>query len=249
MPSSIEISEEEGVRYLHFGSRWIQGAMRIARPNSLELEYTRDMMLPLLLRADTAWPREVLHIGLGAASMLKFLLRHRPHARHTVIEIESAVISVAQQYFKLPSASARLRLEVGDGSEFVMRSERAFDLILVDGFDARGAAGMLDTLPFYCNCEARLAASGLLATNLLRRTRGVQPSMERLDAAFSGRAIALPACASGNTVALAAVGPAVERTPAELARAAQRLRIATGLNLVPTVARMKAAQRGGALRF
>jgi spermidine synthase len=39
--ASIEISEERGVRYLHFGSPWVQGAMRIARPWALELEYTR----------------------------------------------------------------------------------------------------------------------------------------------------------------------------------------------------------------
>jgi spermidine synthase len=37
MPS-IEISEERGVRYLHFGSRLVQGARRIARPWSFELE-------------------------------------------------------------------------------------------------------------------------------------------------------------------------------------------------------------------
>ena len=39
---SIDISEEAGVRYLHFGSSWIQGAMRIARPFALELDYTRE---------------------------------------------------------------------------------------------------------------------------------------------------------------------------------------------------------------
>ena len=42
--NSIEVSEEGGVRYLHFGSDWVQGAMRIQRPNALELPYTRDMM-------------------------------------------------------------------------------------------------------------------------------------------------------------------------------------------------------------
>ena len=34
---SVDISEEAGVRYLHFGSDWVQGAMRIARPWALEL--------------------------------------------------------------------------------------------------------------------------------------------------------------------------------------------------------------------
>ena len=64
---SIDIREEAGVRSLHFGSHWIQGAMRIARPYALELDYTRDMMLALLLRSGVRWPRHVLMIGLGAA--------------------------------------------------------------------------------------------------------------------------------------------------------------------------------------
>jgi spermidine synthase len=250
--TSIEVSEEQGVRYLHFGSRWIQGAMRVARPYALELAYTRDMMLSLLLRTDPAWPRDVLHVGLGAASLLKFLLRYRPHARHTVVEIDSGVVGVARQYFKLPSESARIRLQIADGSEYIQCSDREFDLILVDGFDAKGFAGMLDTLPFYCGCQARLSAAGVLATNLLQRTRGVRPSMERLGTAFDGRALALPPCESGNTIALAAKGAPIERSFAELARAAQRLRIASGLNLVPTVARMKAFRVGGTasgLRF
>ena len=34
MPKNfIDVSEEAGVRYLHFSQEWIQGAMRIQRPN------------------------------------------------------------------------------------------------------------------------------------------------------------------------------------------------------------------------
>jgi spermidine synthase len=46
--ASIEVSEERGVRYLHFGSELVQGAMRIARPWALELEYTRELMLTVV---------------------------------------------------------------------------------------------------------------------------------------------------------------------------------------------------------
>jgi len=66
MTISIDIREDSGVRTLHFGSEWVQGAMRIARPWNLELEYTREMMASLLLRDP---PRKVLLIGLGAASL------------------------------------------------------------------------------------------------------------------------------------------------------------------------------------
>ena len=66
---SVDISEEAGVRYLHFGSDWVQGAMRIARPWSLELAYTREMMAGLLLR-EPPWPKNALLIGLGAGSLV-----------------------------------------------------------------------------------------------------------------------------------------------------------------------------------
>ncbi|MCC6878882.1 MAG: spermidine synthase, partial [Rhodocyclaceae bacterium] len=102
MATPIDISEEGGVRYLHFDSDWIQGAMRIARPWALELDYTREMMAALLLRPEPDWPRKALLIGLGAASLTKFLYRHRPRAKLTVVEIEPAVVAAAHRFFKLP---------------------------------------------------------------------------------------------------------------------------------------------------
>src|SRR3954452_18629234 len=149
--TSIEVSEEAGVRYLHFGSRWIQGAMRVARPYALELEYTRDMMLPLLLRGGLRWPRRALLIGLGAASLPKFLYRHRPRAVMTVVEIDADVVHAARQYFKLPMDEKRLAIVIGDGHDYVAATSHEYDLIVVDGFDAKGRAGMLDTAPFYRN--------------------------------------------------------------------------------------------------
>jgi len=87
------------VRFLHFGSEWVQGAMRIARPYSLELEYTREMAACLLLRPDSEWPRRVLQVGLGAASLTKFWQRHRPDAKQTIVEINPAVVAMAEQSF------------------------------------------------------------------------------------------------------------------------------------------------------
>ena len=44
----ITLSEHNGVRYLHFGTEWIQGAMRLRKPDSLELEYAQQMMAWML---------------------------------------------------------------------------------------------------------------------------------------------------------------------------------------------------------
>jgi spermidine synthase len=255
---NIDISEEAGVRYLHFGSSWIQGAMRIARPFALELDYTREMMVPLLLR-EPDWPRKVLQIGLGAASVTKFLWRYRPQAKITVIEIEPRVVAAARQFFKLPDDPARIDIRHGDGADFVVASKQRFDLILLDGFDADARTGRLDNLPFYLDCRARLADDGLLCVNLLSRRKDFSKSVKRLEEAFDGHAIAFPSCDSGNAIALGAnaVAPATEGSPCgaptleDLKLAARQLKEDTSLNLLPTLARLAQSRHmaGGALRL
>ena len=69
--------------------------MRINRPWNLELEYTREMMAALVLRDEARWPRKILLIGLGAASLTRFLYRHRPLSHLTIVEIEPAVVAAA----------------------------------------------------------------------------------------------------------------------------------------------------------
>ncbi len=248
---SIDISEAAGVRFLHFGSDWVQGAMRIARPWSLELDYTREMMACLLLRPEPEWPRRVLLVGLGAGSLTKFLYRHRPEARLTVVEIEPKVVAAARQFFKLPEEDRRLHIVIDDAARYVPGGSDAFDLILVDGFDANARAGALATIPFYQACRARLADDGLLVVNLLGRNRGVGTSMERIAAAFDKRSLVFPSCDSGNAIAFAAVGAALEIKLGQLKTSARELKKETGLDLLPTVTRLETAVQcsGGVLRI
>ena len=236
---AVDISEEAGVRYLHFGSDWVQGAMRIARPWSLELAYTREMMAGLLLRGDSHWPRSALLVGLGAGSLAKFIYRNLPDCRITVVEINPQVEFIARQYFRLPDDPVRLTVTIGDGADYMLAGERCFDYILVDGFDPDACAGPLDTLPFYQACRARLTGSGLLDVNLLGRNKGFAASVERIRTAFDGRVAVFPSCDSGNTIAFATGGEPVAVTPDEMRARAQRLKTDSGLDLLSTISRLQ----------
>lgn len=236
----IELSEVGGVRYLHFSADWIQGAMRIQRPNSLELAYTREMMAGLLLR-DSPWPRNALIIGLGAGSLVKFIYHKLPSTRMTVVEIDPQVEIIARLHFKLPDDPMRINMVIGDGAQYVLEDGKQFDCILVDGFDKYGRAGVLDTLPFYQACRARLSDAGLLVVNLLGHSRGFQASQSRIAKAFDGRSLVFPSCDSGNTIAFATSGEEVDVGVDELTTRAQRLHKDTGLNLKPTIPRLQAA--------
>jgi spermidine synthase len=232
--TSIDIREEKGVRYLHFGTPWVQGAMRIARPWALELQYTRDLMVPLLFRADD-WPRRVLQAGLGSASITRFLYRYRPECVITVVEISDKVVAAARQFFKLPQ-DGRVEVVVADAARYVASTERRFDLVIVDGFDGNGRPGALDGERFYRDCRERLARDGLFAVNLLTRTRGVKASVARLRAAFGESVRVMEPPADGNTIALAGIAQMPDE--AELRAAARALRADSGLNLLPALARL-----------
>jgi spermidine synthase len=232
---SIEVSESAGVRYLHFSADWIQGAMRISRPNALELAYTQEMMAGLLLR-DPPWPRNALLIGLGAGSLVKFIYHKLPGTKITVVEIDPQVEIIARLHFKLPEDSLRLRVAIGDGARFMLRDGEHYDYILVDGFDKSGKAGVLDTQPFYQACRARLAAEGLLSVNLLGRNRGLAASKGRIAAAFDGQAVVFPSSGgSGNAIALARGGESVDATFEALLERAEAIHRQTGLDLAPAV--------------
>ena len=242
MTTPIDISEKSGVRYLHFGSPWIQGAMRIARPWNLELEYTREMMASLLLREAPGWPRKVLLIGLGAASLTKFLYRYRPLSHLTIVEIEPAVVAAARHYFKLPEDDRRIHMVIDDGAKYMLAAEKKYDLILIDGFDEHAKPGLLNSLPFYQACRNRLSAQGILAVNLLGLSRGVMDGYELIQQAFDERALMFPSCESGNTIAFAVDGDEVSLSLDEMKDAALLLKEETGLNLFPTLARLAQAK-------
>jgi spermidine synthase len=235
---SITVSEQAGIRYLHFSADWIQGAMRVAQPNALELAYTRDMMAGLLLR-EQPWPRNTLLIGLGAGSLAKFIYHRLPATKITVVEIESQVEIIARLHFSLPDDSSRLSVLIDDGARFMSQAGECYDYILIDGFDKNGRAGVLDTEPFYLACRARLTADGLLSVNLLGRNRGFAASEERIAAAFDHRAIFLPSGNSGNAIAFARGDTPVDATIEELSCRAEAIRRQTGLDLMPTVYRLQ----------
>ena len=130
--ASVEISEESGIRYLHLGSDTIQSGMRMKDPDELVLSYTRSMMAFLLFVPE---PQRIVSVGLGGGSINKWMYRHFPHARQTVLELNPRVIAAARQYFHLPPDDERLQVVETDGAQWVAEHPDSADVILVDGYD------------------------------------------------------------------------------------------------------------------
>ena len=210
-PSDVTLSEEDGVRYLHFGTPWIQGAMRLSRPTDLELDYVRRMMAWLLFMSP---PAEILQLGLGAGALTRFCHRRCRASRVTVVERDETVIQVARQWFALPPDDERLRVLHADAAQVVREpaSQGRYGVIQVDLYDAQARGPVLDSLAFYRDCRRALAAPGMLVVNLFGASHGFAKSLERLDRVFEGRVLAMAPVPAGNRVVLAFNGPPLSVT-------------------------------------
>jgi spermidine synthase len=200
----VTLSEEDGMRYLHFGTEWIQGGMRIARPYALELAYQQQMMSPALFLPE---PRRIVQLGLGAGALTKFCHRHVPSAEVVAVELSAAVVEAAHAWFLVPDEDARLTIVQDDARDFISRPGQRgrADWLQVDLYDAHARGPVYDDVAFYRACRAALRAPGVACFNLFGRR--FDPSFERICAAFGERALALPEVDEGNRIVLGFVGP------------------------------------------
>ena len=224
--ASVSVSEKFGVRTLYIGSDTVQSSMRLARPNDLELAYTRSMMAFLLFHSD---PQRVLMVGLGGGSLAKFIYHRFPATQVVAVEISPQVVAIAREFFYLPAGDVRLNIVVGDGAEYLRGEERTADVILVDGYDAESQAEALFTLEFYRDCARMLGESGMLVVNLWGGDLNFRTCVDRLAQAFDGLVACLPAGRPGNVVALAFKCSPGQPRWGDLVKRAQRLEALYGL--------------------
>src|SRR5689334_7933621 len=91
----VQISERDGMRYLHLGSDTVQSGMSLADPIELVLSYTRSMLAFLLFVPE---PPRLLNIGLGGGSLAKWIHRHLVNTQQLVLEISPQVIACARSH-------------------------------------------------------------------------------------------------------------------------------------------------------
>ncbi|GAB3372245.1 spermidine synthase [Massilia agri] len=215
----VTLSEQDGVRYLHFGTEWVQGAMRIRKPDWPELEYAQQMMAWMLFIEK---PQAIAQLGLGAATLTKFCYRQFPESTVTAVELNESVIAICNSMFKLPPLDERLDVLEMDAMDFVLDSANhgAFDVLQCDLYDATARGPVLDTPEFYQACKDCLADGGIMTVNLFGDHPSFAKNIKAMKFAF-GHVICLPEVHEGNVVALCFRDRPVIDKEALAARAAQ----------------------------
>ncbi len=200
----IEVIDEGDNRSLLFGGSVLQSAMSLSAPHNLALSYTRYMMASLLLDDE---PKNILIVGVGAGSLLRFLHHHFPEARIDGTDISASVIDLASHFFHLPKSTS-VAIHCCDGRDFLHQRKAAsnYDLILIDAFDAFGMSDSIYNAGFFGNCLDHLSINGIVSLNLWS---GDQARMEQVATEITEQfesLVELPVPNRGNVICLAGRG-------------------------------------------
>jgi spermidine synthase len=110
--------------------------------------------------------KEVLIVGGGDCGIAEEVLKHKSVKRLTQVEIDAAVVEFAKQNFpeftKPVLADARFDLVIDDGMKYVAKTDRRFDVIIVDSTDPQGPGKVLFSQKFYAGCRRCMAKGGVL---------------------------------------------------------------------------------------
>jgi spermidine synthase len=218
----VNFSEYGPVRYLHLGTEWVQGSMKIDQPFDIDLDYVQRMMAWLLfVDPDTVSKRHAMQLGLGAASLTKFCYKHL-RMQTTAIELNPQVIAACRLWFKLPADNAKLSVVLGDAEEVARHSHwhGQIDALQVDLYDHEAAAPVLDSEAFYADCRRLLTDDGCMTVNLFGRSSQFDQSLAKIVAAFGEDSVwCFKPTREGNTVVLALRTPQKIRRELLMARA------------------------------
>jgi len=242
----VSFSESGGIRYLHFGTELIQGAMRIRDPNEIYLEYNQQMMAWLLF-LETKPGMRVAQLGLGTGALTKFTYLHCPAVKSTVVELNPAVIVSARTMFSMPDDDRRLEAIQADAKAFVKSSKykNVFDALQVDLYDAICDGPSASSLEFYKGCYNILKEPGVLTVNLFSRHKSFDINLKNICEAFDNRVLLFPESHDCNVVAIAFKGPKLEAEWRDVSARAKLIKEKTDLptsKWVPGISRENARQ-------
>lgn len=197
----IQVIEDGMIRSLHFDSVEKQSSMDLQDPPSLALSYTVTMMAGFLLNPDAS---SFLCIGLGGASIPRFLAHYLPNCHLDMVEIRLKVIDIARKYFHLPSGAHHRVFHEGAKTFIEHSEEPGYDMIFIDVYDKNGMVESIIDEGFFNRCREHLQPGGVFCINLWSEPRSTYREAIRLiQAAFGQQVFHLPVSERTNQIVLA----------------------------------------------
>lgn len=191
--SKIRVRGDESKRSLMFvseaGRETLQSSIDLDNPSKLKVAYTKALFNSLLLKHPQ---KKILIVGLGGGGMVRFAETYLPDTFVEAVEIDPAVVSIADKYFHTRDSS-QVKIHTADAFDFLADSNNGpYDAIYMDAFlrpsvdkDVDGKTGRLKTVEFLKTIKNRLTDDGILACNLISYRPTTPTDLAALEEVFA----------------------------------------------------------------
>ncbi len=165
--SRIMVKQSGSILCLQFNVRSEQrnqSCIDIRQPRAMVFSYTRMSMSALLFNPN---PQNILVIGLGGGTLPTAFNELFPNAHIDAVEIDAAVVKVAEQFFDFKS-NEQLHVHTRDARVWTKRAlskPRRYDLIVLDAFNGEYIPEHLMTREYLQETKQLLTANGTLVAN------------------------------------------------------------------------------------
>jgi len=215
---NIEVQQKGSERCLVFATRRDdrrQTCVDLKAPDRVVFSYVRMTFGGLLLAPN---PSSILVIGLGGGTLPSALSKLYPEAGIDAIEIDAAVVQVAEDYFDFQSNN-RINVHIQDARVYTKRAGQngtTYDLIILDAFTGDYIPEHLMTREYLEETRALLAPGGVVVANTFSASDLYSYESETYRAVF-GPFFNFKLPGSGNRVIIARPDGLPDRTTLALA--------------------------------
>jgi spermidine synthase len=176
--SHLDVIDNGNIRTLYLDGN-IHSQMYKDKPEELVNTYTKYFHLGFLFNPDA---KDVLFVGGGGFSGPKNFLSMYSDVSIDVVEIDPDVISAARNYFNLPvdnAAGSRLMIYNDDARNFLSKTDKRYDLIILDAFSKNYVPFHLMTLEYFQLLDKRLSSDGVIISNSIGSMAGDRSDIVR----------------------------------------------------------------------
>ncbi|HEX2169545.1 MAG TPA: fused MFS/spermidine synthase, partial [Nitrososphaera sp.] len=174
--SHLDVIDNGNIRTLYLDGN-IHSQMYKDKPEELVNTYTKYFHLGFLFNPNT---QDVLFVGGGGFSGPKNFLSMYSDVRIDVVEIDPDVISAARDYFNLPvDNGSRLMIYNDDARNFLSKTEKKYDLIILDAFSKNYVPFHLMTLEYFQLLDKKLTSDGVIISNNIGSMTGDRSDIVR----------------------------------------------------------------------
>ena len=194
--SGINVYQNYIYRWLTLNSNVLQTLICRHQPTKPALNYIKQLIV-----AVTQQPADCCILGLGGGAVVHALSPYLPKISLVAVESNAEVIAIAKNYFMINNLE-NLTVIHQDAQLFLQQSNRQYQHLLVDLFDAYSFPAHCNNHPFFATCKRLLLPGGVLAVNLAN-LHEQWPVFEHIRSNFNHCTIALPVKGTANMVILA----------------------------------------------